>query len=615
MRKSVRSEVVGFDAIREEEETRELSSVAVKAVVAAKKSPAKEKPSLEPQHVAVQDAVPAIEPRDLSKSQMVADTCTQTETSEPPMQLPERSDVEKSVDLSQPVSSMQDFVVPDSSELLPTEVPTYEGDVAQHQLIPPQALVPMVPVVEEQVTQWYPLHVVCSMLRDQGRVIDLENLLWGSTGIREEDRKMVFMWTLQCYVDLGMLDRAVMLSKRLEWEGLAQDFPEFHNLMGSLIQNYSYRLVLPVQSSPALSMSISPALTPYASCPSTPVSSNAEEQLAIQAHYHRKLKRAIAKENGAEGIAALNELDKSGKQINVTELSTLIEILVKDELLLDATNVTENMLQRDTYPMPKIFRFLLNRLAATGQVEMMNTIGQYLTTGVKKEVSFDNRLCNAYLAAGRGAEYLEALEQELDSVAGRSKDDVAVQVLKDKFPRGGAMGLLESDPNLVDQYTRLAHKFLSFGFVAPVNVLWTYHFINGRYDVAEKLWHSHVKSCPQIMFQKVCQTARTTGNAELAWRLVDLLHNATVTQGARGIAYSCLIDVLTQRGSFAEGCDALRSALESGVLLCDINRTALKRLKEGLEGNGLQFPYDIPKKMDTASECGESESSMALACI
>ena len=185
MRKSVRSEVVGFDAIREEEETRELSSVAVKAVVAAKKSPAKEKPSLEPQHVAVQDAVPAIEPRDLSKSQMVADTCTQTETSEPPMQLPERSDVEKSVDLSQPVSSMQDFVVPDSSELLPTEVPTYEGDVAQHQLIPPQALVPMVPVVEEQVTQWYPLHVVCSMLRDQGRVIDLENLLWGSTGIRE----------------------------------------------------------------------------------------------------------------------------------------------------------------------------------------------------------------------------------------------------------------------------------------------------------------------------------------------------------------------------------------------------------------------------------------------
>jgi pentatricopeptide repeat protein len=87
-----------------------------------------------------------------------------------------------------------------------------------------------------------------------------------------------------------------------------------------------------------------------------------------------------------------------------------------------------------------------------------------------------------------------------------------------------------------------------------------------------------------------------------------------VTQGARGIAYSCLIDVLTQQGSYAEGCDALKSALCNGVHLSDINRTALKRLKEGLEGKGFLFPYDIPKKMETPSEC-DSELSMAVACI
>ena len=62
-----------------------------------------------------------------------------------------------------------------------------------------------------------------------------------------------------------------------------------------------------------------------------------------------------------------------------------------DVFLQSATNVAEKMLQRDTYPMPKIFRFLLNRLASTGHVEMMNTIGHYFTTAVKKEVSYDNR--------------------------------------------------------------------------------------------------------------------------------------------------------------------------------------------------------------------------------
>ena len=38
----------------------------------------------------------------------------------------------------------------------------------------------------------------------------------------------------------------------------------------------------------------------------------------------------------------------------------------------------------------------------------------------------------------------------------------------------------------------------------------------------------------------------------MASDLVDLLHDATVTRGAQGIAYSCLLDVLSQRGQYAK---------------------------------------------------------------
>ena len=158
------------------------------------------------------------------------------------------------------------------------------------------------------------------------------------------------------------------------------------------------------------------------------------------------------------------------------------------------------------------------------------------------------------------------------------------------------MGLLESDPNLVKPYTRLALKFVELGYIAPVNVLWTYHFINGRHDLALPLWNRYVKTCPQIMFQKVCQTARATSNQDLAQRLVHLLENATVTNGARGIAYSCLLDVLTQNEDFVQGVEFLEQGLQSGIKLEDVNRTALKRLKEGLEKEKIEFPYDIPKK-------------------
>jgi len=112
----------------------------------------------------------------------------------------------------------------------------------------------------------------------------------------------------------------------------------------------------------------------------------------------------------------------------VNELSAVVELLVKTERFSDATSLTESMLARGSYPTPKIFRsevcfcilsiekssaflfrFLLNRLAATGQVESMNKLNLLMSTDTRKEVSFDNRLCNAYLAAGRGREYLETM--------------------------------------------------------------------------------------------------------------------------------------------------------------------------------------------------------------
>lgn len=216
------------------------------------------------------------------------------------------------------------------------------------------------------------------------------------------------------------------------------------------------------------------------------------------------------------------------------------------------------------------------------------------------------------------------LTAELDEVIS-SKDftEERVQSLKDKFPRGGAMGLLESNPELVDSYTSLAHKFLILGYVAPMNVLWTYHFIGGRHDLAAPLWDKYVKTCPQIMFQKVCQTARATSNPDLAHRLVHLLENAvTVTVGARGIAYSCLLDVLTARKEYVRGVQAVKEALESGIKIDDINRTALKRLKEGLEETTDQtFPFQIPKKINNdkgaskmkeiLDDAAEAESSSA----
>ena len=101
-----------------------------------------------------------------------------------------------------------------------------------------------------------------------------------------------------------------------------------------------------------------------------------------------------------------------------------------------------------------------------------------------------------------------------------------------------------SHPELLDRYTGLAQQFAAIDYVAPMNVLWTYHFIHGNPEIAEPIWQNFVKGSNQIMFQKVtlsrlktrkkltlswlqvCQVARATGDIEMAFSLVNHLGEA-----------------------------------------------------------------------------------------
>ena len=480
-----------------------------------------------------------------------------------------------------------------------------------------QVGLPMVQIYDANVGmfQWAPLTGVCQTFRMEGRFWDLEQLLLTSHGnLRDEDRKIIYLSTLQCYFEQGLFDKALCLSRQLESEGLAFEFHQYHSLMShfqkTFVNSYTQSPPVPSAATPTPSEITSSATATYppsencSSYPTTP--SSCEEQLTLQTHYHKLVKKAICEKSAEEAYQAYVQLDKTGKQLNVTETSTLIELLVKEGIRVrEAAKITEDMLRRNTYPMPKIFRFLLNRLASSGEVEAMTAIGQLLTPKVKKEVSFDNRLCNAYLSAGRGAEFLDLLHKELQGATNGN-----IQTIKDKFPRGGAMGLLESNPELVEGYAKLAEKFVEYDYVAPMNVLWIYYFINGRHDLARPLWDKYVKCCPQIMFQKICQTARAESSLDMAENLVDLLHNAHVTSGAQGIAYSCMLDIMSQSGDFKGGLDKLQSGLVRGVRLEDINRTALLRLKNGLESHGIEFPHQIPKKNYSGNERSLSPANM-----
>lgn len=141
-----------------------------------------------------------------------------------------------------------------------------------------------------------------------------------------------------------------------------------------------------------------------------------------------------------------------------------------------------------------------------------------------------------------------------------------------------------------------------------MNVLWIHHFINGH-DDADKIWNEYLVNTPRVMFQRIIETSRQKDNDQLIKKLINLLKTDTnITNGALGIAYSGLIDILASREDYVNGLAAIDDAIKI-VSLENINRTALMRIKIGIEKSGKQFPYTIPEKRIFSTKGEENSSS------
>ncbi|CAG2064426.1 unnamed protein product [Timema podura] len=225
---------------------------------------------------------------------------------------------------------------------------------------------------------------------------------------------------------------------------------------------------------------------------------------------------------------------KADQNLTLRDQSQIIEILLKESRLAEASKMTLSMLRNNIHPITRIFNFLIIRLANAGDINTLNDIGSLLTPAKKKLLSFDNRLCYANFVAGRISEYFGELEKEVE----QAKDEDLPNLLE-AFPRGGAVGILDKDP-----IERLAEKYASRGITIPLNIVWMKYFVEGRNTEAEKIWSDHLAASPRLMFQSIVRQARHTNDFELINRLIDKLKLAKVSESALGIAYSCAVDVL-----------------------------------------------------------------------
>jgi len=288
------------------------------------------------------------------------------------------------------------------------------------------------------------------------------------------------------------------------------------------------------------------------------------------------------------------------------DLSLLVETLVKAERLNEAKKVVLELIEQNQIPILRVFKFFLNKTAQAGDIETLDQISERLTPDQKRLVSFDNRYCHANIVSGRTEQYLAKLEADVEN----AKTPEEIQTVGARFPRGGAIGILAQAPEMSDRFLQVAEKYAAKQLLAPMNILWIQYFIDGKTDLAEQLWNKYLTNEPRLMFQRVSQVARERQDVDLAKRLIVKLKDAKITDGALGNAYSCLIDVLAIEEKFDEGLKVIKQAQETTGLE-NVNRTALNRIKDGVEKAGQNFPFVIPDKTKnaTAPETSSSSSS------
>ncbi|TMW54433.1 hypothetical protein DOY81_000425 [Sarcophaga bullata] len=441
-------------------------------------------------------------------------------------------------------------------------------------------------------TRPHRIDTACERYKNEGMVEPLEGLVEATRDLSHIDRNKIYYSLLLSYSKSEDAEKALGLWTKMQEENITPN-DAFLMKLAELLEskNMNVPFVVPQSQKEVARKNKIEAVAKVAEASVKKSSGTAQTTTLSRTASNLSLFRKALNSNELDAAINYKNQLKPSEQASIADVSHLIEQLVRADRLSEAGKYVNDMLASNTYPTPKIFKFFLNRVANAGDLETLQAIGDQLNDEQKRMVSFDNRFCHANIVAGKVEQYFKKLSDDI--AAAKSSEEVAK--LAEKFPRGGALGILDKHPELVSQFEKLAEEYAKHNQLGPMNVLWIHHISSGNETASKQIWDKHLSSAPRLMFQRVLQTARDQNDDKLAQSVINQLRDSKISEGAIGNAYSCLIDIQTGKGNADKALETLKTAIKD-VCLENINRTALQRLKALVEAEKKEFPYNIPEK-------------------
>lgn len=266
------------------------------------------------------------------------------------------------------------------------------------------------------------INSACQRYQLEGMVQPLEGLKDATKDLNHIDRSDIYYQLLLSYIKQTDVNKALGLWTQMQEEDMAPN-DAFLTKLGTFLTEQGQKV---------------PFVMPQVVEQSPSDDSDPKTKKPVQIY-----RQALKNDNLTQALQMKN---KSTEHLTNTDVSLLIEKLVQADRQNEAADIAQEMLTKNSVPMTRVFRFLLNKLANQGNIERLEKIGSHMSPDLKKLVSYDNKICHANLVAGKSEQYLHQLEREIDTAT-----DKDLAVISEKFPRGGAVGILERYPELTEK--------------------------------------------------------------------------------------------------------------------------------------------------------------------
>lgn len=275
------------------------------------------------------------------------------------------------------------------------------------------------------------INYACERFLNEGMPTALEGLIEATKDLSHIDRAEIYYSLLQNYIKEVEPEKALGLWTAMQEEDITPSdgfLFKLSNFLKSQGQEVPFHVPA---TAPKPTKAVEPQPPKEKKEPERRILKPARTEATPSSETHGALKTALKSGEINAVLAAQQNLATTDK-ITLTERSQIIEILVQNQKIQKATKLLFEMLDENVHPIPRIFRFYLNRLAASGDSEMLEKVGQRLTPEVKKLLSFDNRVCHSFIAGGKAEDYLKRLEDAIDNAT------TAEEIAKagEAFPRG-----------------------------------------------------------------------------------------------------------------------------------------------------------------------------------